>query len=73
MSTEQNRQYKKTVKFDGKNYWIFDVKEASKDVGLDIEQLPFSLRVLFENVLRNGGNQEQLSAFKKWLNLKKVK
>jgi aconitate hydratase len=70
MSTEQNRQYKKTVKFDGKNYWIFDVKKASKDVGLDIEQLPFSLRVLFENVLRNGGNQEQLSAFKKWLQAK---
>jgi len=70
MSTEQNRQYKKTVKFDGKNYWIFDEKEASKDVGLDIEQLPFSLRVLFENVLRNGGNQEQLSAFKKWLQAK---
>lgn len=70
MSTEQNRQYKKTVKFDGKNYWIFDVKKASKDVGLDIEQLPYSLRVLFENVLRNGGNQEQISAFKKWLQAK---
>jgi len=70
MSNEQNRQYKKSVKFDGKNYWIFDVKEASKDIGLDLEQLPFSLRVLFENVLRNGGNQERLSAFKKWLNLK---
>ena len=70
MSNEQNRQYKKSVKFDGKNYWIFDVKEASKDIGLDIEQLPFSLRVLFENVLRNGGNQERLSAFKEWLNLK---
>jgi aconitase A len=51
MSNEQNRQYKKSVKFDGKNYWIFDVKEASKDIGLDLEQLPFSLRVLFENVL----------------------
>lgn len=70
MSNEQNRQYKKSVKFNGKNYWIFDVKEASKDIGLNIEQLPFSLRVLFENVLRNGGNQERLSAFKKWLNLK---
>ena len=23
MSNEQNRQYKKSVKFDGKNYWIF--------------------------------------------------
>lgn len=56
MSNEQNRQYKKSVKFDGKNYWIFDVKEVSKDIGLDLEQLPFSLRVLFENVLRNGGN-----------------
>lgn len=70
MSNEQNQQYKKSVKFDGRNYWIFDVKEAAKDIGLDIEQLPFSLRVLFENVLRNGGNRERLSAFKKWLNLK---
>lgn len=70
MSNEQNQQYKKSVKFDGRNYWIFDVKEAAKDIGLDIEQLPFSLRVLFENVLRNGGNRERVSAFKKWLNLK---
>ena len=51
MSNEQNQQYKKSVKFDGRNYWIFDVKEAAKDIGLDIEQLPFSLRVLFENVV----------------------
>ena len=34
MSNEQNRQYKKSVKFDGKNYWMFDVKEASKDIGI---------------------------------------
>lgn len=30
MSTEQNRQYKKSAKFGGKNYWIFDIKQTQR-------------------------------------------
>ena len=70
MSKEKNQQYKKSVKFDKKEYWIFDIKQAAKDLGFDIEKLPFSLRVLFENALRNGANNADLLAFKKWLDVK---
>ena len=51
MSKEKNQQYRKSVEFNKKNYWIFDIKQAAKDLNFDIEKLPFSLRVLFENSL----------------------
>ena len=39
MSKEKNQQYKKSVKFDKKEYWIFDIKQAAKDLGFDIEKI----------------------------------
>ncbi len=70
MSKDKNQQYRKSVEFNKKNYWIFDIKQAAKDLNFDIEKLPFSLRVLFENSLRNGASTEDLLAFKKWLDKK---
>lgn len=70
MSKEKNQQYKKSVEFDNKKYWVFDIKQAAKDLNFDIEKLPFSLRVLFENSLRNGASTEDLLAFKEWLDKK---
>lgn len=70
MAKTANHEYKKSVKFDGKDYWIFDIKQAAKNVGFDIEKLPYSLRVLFENSLRGGASNEKLRAFKNWLETK---
>lgn len=43
---------KKTITVDGKKYSIFSLKEASKSLG-NIDRLPYSLKVLLENLLRN--------------------
>ncbi len=70
MSREKNQQYKKLIEFNHKKYWVFDIKQAAKDLDFDIEKLPFSLRVLFENSLRNGASVENLFVFKQWLDTK---
>ena len=42
---------KKTLDVDGQSYSYFSLKEAEKQLG-DISQLPFTLKVLLENLLR---------------------
>jgi aconitate hydratase len=68
MSTESELKYAKHIELDGEDYTIFDIKKAASDCDFDLEKLPFSLRVLFENVVRNGnGDEKELEPFKKWL------
>jgi len=42
-----------TIKMDNNEYTFFNLQKASSACGLDIKKMPFSLRVLFENLLRN--------------------
>ncbi|MBI4030183.1 MAG: aconitate hydratase, partial [Proteobacteria bacterium] len=42
---------RKTLKIDGKEYDYFSLPEAGKKIG-DIGRLPFSMKVLLENLLR---------------------
>ncbi|MBY0272986.1 MAG: aconitate hydratase AcnA [Alphaproteobacteria bacterium] len=44
-------QTRKTLNVDGKDYTYYSLEEASKQLG-DISRLPYSLKVLFENMLR---------------------
>ena len=68
MSIESESKYAKHIELDGQEYTIFDIKKAALDCDFDLEKLPYSLRVLFENVVRNGrGNKKQLNSFKEWL------
>ena len=68
MSTESELKYAKHIELDGEDYTIFDIKKAASDCDFDLEKLPYSLRVLFENVVRNGnGDEKELEPFKKWL------
>ena len=61
-------KYAKNIELDGAKYVIFDIREAASDCDFDLLKLPYSLRVLFENVVRNGiGGTEELLAFKTWL------
>ena len=41
----------KNLKVDGRDYTIYSLKEAEKHIG-DVSRLPFSLKVLLENLLR---------------------
>jgi aconitate hydratase len=58
----------------GKNYDYFDMPKAAKALGLELNKLPYSMKVLFENLLRceDGVSvvKEDLSAFKEWLTSK---
>ncbi|MBL8676804.1 MAG: aconitate hydratase AcnA, partial [Alphaproteobacteria bacterium] len=44
-------QTRKTLKVDGKDYTYYSLEEVSKQLG-DISRLPYSLKILLENMLR---------------------
>lgn len=71
MTGTDNRKYESKLKVDDTNYTIFDIKKAADDLGLDLQKLPYTLRILFENVLRCGGSREALLGFKDWLKNRK--
>jgi aconitate hydratase len=62
---------------DKRIYKIFSLKKAEKSGLEGISRLPKSLKVLLENLLRFQDNQtikeDQIQAFKKWLNNKSSK
>jgi aconitate hydratase len=45
-------QTRKSLSVDGKNYDYFSLKAVEEKLG-DLSRLPFSLKVLLENLLRN--------------------
>ncbi len=62
---------KKTLTVNGNSYSYFDLKAAEQNGLTGLSRLPFSLKVLVENLLRfeDGGTvkKEDLLAFSKWL------
>ena len=61
---------KNTLSNQGKNYSYIDLKKISSSYALEINKLPYSLRVLLENSLRNTPENEQeniINNFKEWL------
>jgi aconitate hydratase len=51
MIGQDSLKTRRTLKVDGKEYMYFSLPEAAKQIG-DIARLPYSLKVLLENVLR---------------------
>lgn len=68
-------QSKTTLTAAGKSYAAYSIPAAAKSLGVDFSRLPFSLKVLVENLLRNEDGQtvkkEDISAFATWLKNKK--
>ncbi len=62
-------QTRRTLTVDGKEYDYFSLAVAAEQLG-DISRLPFSLKVLLENMLRNEDGRsvsvEDVEAFKDW-------
>lgn len=62
------------LQVDGKNYHYFSLKEAEKKHFPGINRLPYSLKVLFENLLRfeegSTVKTEDIKALANWLNTK---
>jgi aconitate hydratase len=67
LDTLQTRQ---SIKLAGKSYDYFSLKAVEEKLG-DISRLPFSLKVLLENLLRNEDGRSvtvpDVEAFKDWL------
>lgn len=63
-----------TLKVNGKNYDYYSLQAASKALGKDISRLPFSLKVLLENLLRYEDGQtvstDDVKAVAAWLDKK---
>ncbi|WP_341757941.1 aconitate hydratase AcnA [Candidatus Tisiphia endosymbiont of Ditula angustiorana] len=66
-----NPDYLKEIFIGDNLYKIFDINKAASDINLELKRLPYSLRILFENVLRLTGNKENLLLFKEWLKARK--
>jgi len=49
--------YVKSISVNRKDYQIVDMKAFGKDMGVDIHRLPFSIRILLENLLRKFDGQ----------------
>lgn len=69
--TGMNPDYLKEISVGDNLYKIFDINKAASDINLELKHLPYSLRILFENVLRLTGNKENLLLFKEWLKARK--
>ncbi|MFA7297537.1 MAG: aconitate hydratase AcnA [Dehalococcoidia bacterium] len=59
-----------TLNAGGTTYNIFRLDKAAQELGINLDRLPFTLRVLFENLLRgeDGANvtADHIRAFAKW-------
>ena len=64
-------QSKTSLTAAGKTYTAYSIPAAAKALGVDFSRLPFSLKVLLENLLRNEDGQtvtkEDVAAFATWL------
>ncbi len=62
---------RKTISAAGKSYDYYDVAVAAKALGFEISKLPFSLKILFENLLRNEDgvsvSKQDIEAFGAWI------
>lgn len=63
------------LKVSGKKYEYYSLDKAATELKADLSRLPFSLKVLLENLLRNEDGvsvkKEDIQAFGKWLKDKK--
>lgn len=71
MTEFQNSKYASNFSINNKSYVAFDINKVANDLGFDIRRLPYSLRILFENVLRQNAAEKDLLIFKNWLKDKK--
>ena len=51
MSKETNN-FSDTIQIDKKKYVFFNIVKAGKKLGLDLKKIPYTYRILMENILR---------------------
>jgi len=62
---------KTTLNVGNKTYTVYSIPDAGKTLGVDFARLPYSLKILLENLLRNEDGQtvtkDDIAAFGTWL------
>jgi aconitate hydratase len=76
MFGKDSLEVKKKLNIDGKNYEYFSLKVAAEKLGTDISKMPFSLKIIFENLLRFEDDKAvtvaDIKACASWLKNKKI-
>lgn len=71
MTSADTFKSKSTLTAGGKTYTYYSLPTAAKSIGADMSRLPFSLKILFENLLRYEDGQtvskDDIKAFAVWL------
>ena len=71
MTSTDSFKSKTTLTTNGKTYAYYSLPAAAKAIGADMSRLPFSLKILFENLLRYEDGQtvskDDIKAFAVWL------
>jgi aconitate hydratase len=74
MSTENSFKAKTTLKAGNQTYTVYSIPAAAKAMGVDFTTLPFSLKILLENLLRyeDGSTvtKGDIEAFPVWMKTK---
>ncbi len=68
---ESSKKYLIDFKFKDSNFQAYDIYQAARDQGFNLKDIPYSLRILFENMLRQDVSKEELTKFGQWLEEKK--
>jgi aconitate hydratase len=71
MSQFNKEKYLKSFNLGDEEFFFYSIVDAATDLNFDIDQLPYSLKIVFENLLRNYDGHtvkySDLQAFKKWI------
>ena len=59
-----NLNIKKKFKLNNKVYNYYSLKDFEKKNGIKIKNLPFTIKILLENLLRNQNNSENIKQIK---------
>ena len=54
-----NSKFKNTLDLNGKKLSYYDLKAVSDQYNFDITKLPFSMRIVLENLVRNLGRASE--------------
>ncbi|HJK86637.1 MAG TPA: aconitate hydratase AcnA [Candidatus Megaira endosymbiont of Nemacystus decipiens] len=69
----KNSKYIKKIKIDDREYSIFDIYKAGVEHNFDVNKLPYCLKILLENTIRNHEDEKLVEHFKSWISFRKSK
>jgi aconitate hydratase len=76
MHSKDSFSSKASINIEGKNYHYFSLKKLEDSIGVSLAQMPFSLKIVLENLLRledgKKVTEKDVKACVSWLNKRKI-